>query len=206
MIVVDIGMPPTSFTVAKSFLFHYLPDHDIGDRAGKNLNVAFPDTGPEIFGLFVEWMNTQNIVLVNALSSFTIKPSLHDLCELWVFAHNNKLPKLQNYTIGIINNLNQFSMVYRIDTEFPLIELVYSKIKSDNHMLDCPLARYLIDRLVWKCGHDVYHSQAWKFTRKMLADIAFKLTQRCFLHAVNNLTNINNYHVTEKISAEESLH
>ncbi|KAH9212761.1 hypothetical protein DL95DRAFT_391069 [Leptodontidium sp. 2 PMI_412] len=110
-----------SFPIHKNHICHYSPFFDAafnGNFAeGESQEVDLYEVKPEIFGIFVNWLYTQEI-----MSEDGEAPSVRSLVYLWLLADRILVSSLQNQAIDLIERTRQQKGNDRLPSEiFPII-------------------------------------------------------------------------------------
>lgn len=118
-----------TFKVHKNFICYYSPFFDAafnGDFAeGESQEMEFHEVDLQTFGMFVNWLYTQSIVL-----SDHSQPCCRFLLYLWILADRILVPKLQNQIIRQLDERrvlekrlpsSSFNFVYEHTTEGSLL-------------------------------------------------------------------------------------
>ncbi|TVY44544.1 hypothetical protein LOCC1_G003360 [Lachnellula occidentalis] len=93
-----------TFLVHKAILCHYSSFFNAAFNGGFAEDAAqeldLPDTGPILFSIFVEWIYSQRVTM----SITTWNNDILTLTKLWVLADRCLVPRLQNETLGYIED------------------------------------------------------------------------------------------------------
>ncbi|TVY90520.1 hypothetical protein LAWI1_G006819 [Lachnellula willkommii] len=120
------------FLVHKEFICYYSPFFDTafngGFEEGVTQSIDILSVYPQVFGLFVHWLYTQNVV-----QDQHNEPPTRDLVDLWLLGDRFLIPRLQNDTLIALDQ-NRVGTGRRIGFSYR----VY-----DNTVRGSPLRRYL---------------------------------------------------------------
>ncbi|TVY53584.1 hypothetical protein LCER1_G007375 [Lachnellula cervina] len=123
------------FLVYKEFICYYSPFFNAAFNGsfeeGATQSIDIVDVHRKVFGLFVNWIYTQNVVPEQDDASNA--PSSTTLIELWLLGDRFLIPRLQNEVLAV---LDQRRIKRRINSA------TYDRV-YDNTVQGSPLRRYL---------------------------------------------------------------
>ncbi|PVH71818.1 hypothetical protein DL98DRAFT_89832 [Cadophora sp. DSE1049] len=110
-----------SFPIHKNHICHYSSFFDAAFNGNfaeaRSQEVDLYEVKPETFGIFVNWIYTQDVV-----SEDGEVPNVHGLIHLWLLADRILVPSLQNQAIDLIERTRQQKGNDRLPSElFPII-------------------------------------------------------------------------------------
>ncbi|KAH8601680.1 hypothetical protein B0O99DRAFT_588866 [Bisporella sp. PMI_857] len=209
-----------SFQVHKNFITHYSPFFSAafnGNFAeGESQKLELDDTEPAVFGSFVQWLYTQDIV--DGKGSLPDQPTL---VNLWILADKILVPRLQNQIIRALDlsrraseearphpgmsTAGRMSMASITSTERPAPP---RRIKQDPtifHRLyectakDSPLRSYFVDICSRGSHEEISDEEADDYPHEMLVDIINKMRRR-ERHVCRAASSCSEYYVSEDIA------
>jgi hypothetical protein len=109
MVTVNVSLhenaPKQPFLIHKNFICHYSPYFDAAFNGnfveGETQTLDLEDTHPEVFGVFVQWLYTQQIIEPEESQRTLSQP--RRLMSLWILADKVLVPRLQNETFRRID-------------------------------------------------------------------------------------------------------
>jgi hypothetical protein len=136
----DHKMQP--FRVHKNYICHYSPYFDAAFNGsfieGETQVLELEDTEPKIFGIFVNWLYTQDIIDEEGRPA-----SCSDCINLWILADKILVPVLQNQTLG------QLEVVRISSSKKRFSSAIFHRV-WDNTTEDSPLRAYLVEVMIRK--------------------------------------------------------
>ncbi|KAH7382020.1 hypothetical protein BKA64DRAFT_713263 [Cadophora sp. MPI-SDFR-AT-0126] len=110
-----------TFPIHKNHICHYSSFFDAAFNGNfaeaESQEVVLYEVQPPVFGMFVNWLYTQEIVMEDGEP-----PNVHGLVHLWLLADRILVPSLQNQVINLIERTRQQKGNDRLPSElFPYI-------------------------------------------------------------------------------------
>lgn len=165
------GSGKQKFVLHRNFICHYSPFFDAtfnGDfKEGKDQQLDLEETDPKVFGIFVNWLYTQEIVAPDEYPA----TSSH-LVRLWVLADRMLVPKLQD---DALEEFDKLRVEHRLRLSGGTIQYIY-----DNTVDGSPLRRYVValEATGYKDMPEDFVDLPQFFPREMLVDMIKYLTKR----------------------------
>lgn len=160
--------------------------------------VVLDDVDAEVFGLFVQWLYTQDIMDPDSSTTGeTIKkqmPSTTHLIELWLLAEYLQVPKLQNYVLKVIKEREK-----PLDLQNESFHILYERTESGSI-----LRKFFVDLLCWSSmsGQTVLKMQHAIPSEMILDMLVLERDRRVNNIKRDPLENMSNYDASRDLDGE----
>ncbi|KAG9238590.1 hypothetical protein BJ875DRAFT_511108 [Amylocarpus encephaloides] len=149
---------------------------------GGTQTYAIEDVNEHTFKMFMEWLYSKTITLVQVITPIDNKPQIPQaqrdmktnedlsLCQLWVLGHKLSLPEMQDVAIE--------SMLRAVRINYDLDSVVY-KYAYEKTPVDSELRKFLVAQIV---ANRPYPSWFDKERNALPADFLFDFAKACLLY------------------------
>ncbi|KAH7333112.1 hypothetical protein BKA65DRAFT_40143 [Rhexocercosporidium sp. MPI-PUGE-AT-0058] len=177
-----------SFPIHKNHICHYSAFFDAAFNGNfaeaESQEVQLYEVMPETFGIFVNWLYTQEI-----MSEDGEAPDIRSLVHLWLLADRILVPSLQNQAIDLIEQTRQQKGNDRLPSElFPII--------YENTNADSALRLYVVR--VCSAPYLAQIKNAKNYPPQLLLDIVNAIRERATGKDRLASVPMTPYHVTEE--------
>jgi len=162
--------------------------------------VILESTQPEVFGLLVEWLYTQDIPETHCTDENIEEhdrneqelPSTAHLVNLWLLAEYLQIPKLQNKALNVLRERVLRNSAFHSS----LFHLVYEKTMDDS-----VLRKFFVDMMCWSdFSADLIVQSVSKIQPQMIVEL-FTAERKRWMEKIfiSPLYDMSNYLVNESV-------
>jgi hypothetical protein len=190
-----VGANKKKFLVHKDFACGYSPVLKTAFNSefveGKTQTYTMEDVSEEVFAILTRWLYTQNLDVkgLGATSEIASAVVVINLVKLWVLAERLMLPRLQNESIDLIEELR---FKYNLDCS-SMFKYVWESTTANT-----PLRRLFVDHCVWNINKLCFRNQLNMFPKEMLGKICLQFRDTSSSRGAIFSRRMASFHVIEE--------